>query len=159
MVERGRGGILMISSGFGLTFMPGFAGYIGTKHFLSGFTEGLRLDLAGTGVVVTQVCPGPVATEFESHVGNFTGAKIPGIVEISAERCARAAVRGLVQGRALVVPGLLVGFGLFLAAITPRFLLRAIYWLPARMLRKLQQQRALGAPTPATGGGAEPPPQ
>src|SRR5262245_30878299 len=81
MVERGSGGILNISSGFGLSFLPGFAAYIGTKHFTTGFTEALRSDLAGTGVVVTQVCPGPVATEFEQNIGNFTGVKQPSIVE------------------------------------------------------------------------------
>src|SRR5262249_28103797 len=42
MVAKGRGGILNVSSGFGLSFLPGFAGYIGTKFFVTGFTEALR---------------------------------------------------------------------------------------------------------------------
>jgi hypothetical protein len=33
MIERGRGGILNISSGFGLAVMPSFAAYIATKHY------------------------------------------------------------------------------------------------------------------------------
>jgi short-subunit dehydrogenase len=40
MVERKRGGILNISSGFGLGILPTFAAYCGTKHFVTGFTEG-----------------------------------------------------------------------------------------------------------------------
>lgn len=138
MVARGRGGILNVSSGWGLTFGPGLSVYIGTKHFVTGFTEGLRLDLAGTGVRVTQVCPGPVATEFNDTVGNFTGMSPPGLVEISAERCARAAIRGLDRGRALVVPGLLIRFILFLGTKTPRFILRLFYAPVARLLRKKQ---------------------
>src|SRR5262245_25447776 len=75
MVKARKGGILMVSSGFGLTFLPGFAGYIGSKHYVTGFTEALRLDVRSMGVVVTQVCPGPVATEFEEQMGNFTGIR------------------------------------------------------------------------------------
>lgn len=138
MVARGRGGILNVSSGWGLTFGPGLSVYIGTKHFVTGFTEGLRLDLAGTGVRVTQVCPGPVATEFNDTLGNFTGMKAPGLVEISPERCARAAIRALDRGRALVIPGLLIRFFLHLGMASPRFILRLFYRPVARLLRKKQ---------------------
>lgn len=145
MVARGRGGILNISSGFGLTVTPGFSAYIGTKHFVSGFTEGLRMDLAGTGVVVTQVCPGPVATEFNDHLGNPTGQDPPKLLVISAEACARAAVRAFLARRALVVPGfwmkLLIGMG----TSTPRWVLR-LFWGPiAKVLRK-KQLAEKGAP-------------
>lgn len=151
MVARGRGGILNISSGFGLTWGPGMAAYVGTKHFVTGFTEGLRLDLLGTGVVVTQVCPGPVATEFADNVGNFTGMDVPGFLEISPERCARAAIRALDRGRALVVPGILIRFFIFLGAKTPRWLLRLFFAPAARLLRK-KQLALLPGTAPSAGG-------
>ena len=59
MVDRGRGGVLNMGSGAGLTVMPAAAAYSASKHFMDGFSEALRADLTGTGVVVTQVCPGP----------------------------------------------------------------------------------------------------
>ncbi len=65
MVQRRRGGILNIGSGAGFSFMPGNAVYVGSKHFLDGFTESLRAEVAPAGVVVTQVAPGPVDTEFD----------------------------------------------------------------------------------------------
>ena len=65
-----KGGILNVSSGFGLTWMPFFSAYVGTKHFVSGFNSSLRAELSGTGVIVSQLCPGPVATEFESVAGD-----------------------------------------------------------------------------------------
>lgn len=150
MVARKRGGILNISSGFGLTWGPGMAAYAGTKHFVTAFTEGLRLDLVGTGVVVTQVCPGPVATEFADNVGNFTGMDVPGIVEISPERCARAAIRALDRRRALVVPGILIRFILFLGVWTPRWFLRLFFTPVARLLRK-KQIAALPEGSPGAG--------
>lgn len=138
MVERGKGGILNVSSGWGMSFAPGFSVYIGTKHFVTSFTEALRLDLAGTGVVVTQVCPGPVATEFEETMGNFTGQKVPGFVEITAEQCARSAVRAFDRRRALVVPGLVMKLLMFLGAWTPRFVLRLFGAPLGKSLRKKQ---------------------
>jgi len=138
MVERGRGGILNVSSGFGLEFMPGFSTYIATKHFLSGLTESMRLELRGVGVVVSQVCPGPVATEFESHIGNFTGQKPPSFIEISPERCARAAIRGFARGRALVIPGFWIKLLMGLGAISPRWLKRLVYLPIATQLRRAQ---------------------
>lgn len=136
MVARGRGGILNVSSGAGLTLMPGFAAYVGTKHFVTGFSETLRCDLSGTGVTVTQLCPGPVATEFEQTAGNFTGMKVPGFVEISAVTCAKAAFSGFRRGKALVVPGLVMKVLLGLTAWTPRWLVRFYTGIAARMLRK-----------------------
>lgn len=138
MVERGRGGILNVSSGFGMTFLPGFSVYVGTKHFVTSFTEALRLELAGTGVFVTQVCPGPVATEFEEHTGNFTGQKVPSLVQISAEQCARSAIRGFDRRRPLVVPGLLMKVLLGLGAWTPRFVFRLFGAPLGKALRKKQ---------------------
>src|SRR6185369_4783177 len=119
MVSRDRGGVLNVSSGFGLGVMPAFAAYIGTKHYVTGFTEGLYADLAGTRVTVTQVCPGPVATEFEDNVDNFTGMKPPAFIEITAEHCARAAVRGFDRRRAMIIPGFWMKLVMLSSDLTP----------------------------------------
>ncbi|MFW6023247.1 MAG: SDR family NAD(P)-dependent oxidoreductase [Myxococcota bacterium] len=140
MLERGRGGILNVSSGFGLEFMPGFAGYVGSKHFLSSFSESLRLEVRSRGVVVTQVCPGPVETEFTEVMGNVAGREPPSVVRISAERCARAAVRAFDGNRAIVVPGAMMKMVIGLGAVSPRFLKRLLYRPVAPVLRRLQSK-------------------
>lgn len=142
MIARRRGGILNISSGFGLAVMPSFAAYIATKHYVTGFTEALAADLAGTGVTATQVCPGPVATEFEQHVGNFTGTRVPRFIEISAEECARAAIRGFDRRRAMVVPGTLIKLALLLNAISPRFVRRIVAGLVGKIARRKELDAA-----------------
>jgi short-subunit dehydrogenase len=126
MVERGRGGVLNVSSGFGLSFMPGFAGYVGTKHFVTGFTECLRLEMRPKGVVVSQLCPGPVTTEF-LEIARMGKAKPPGIATVSAEQCARAAVHGFDADRAIIIPGIVMKTVLALGALTPRWVLRLLY--------------------------------
>jgi short-subunit dehydrogenase len=145
MVARRRGAILNVSSGFGLSFAPGFAVYVGTKHFVTGFSESLRLDLGGTRVVVTQVCPGPVATEFEEVAGNFTGHEVPYAVQITAAHCARDAIAGLERGRALVVPGLVPRIGMALLAWTPRVLQRLALARGGPWLRAKEQEADAGA--------------
>lgn len=149
MIARGRGAVLMVSSGFGLSFLPGFAGYVGTKHFVTGFTESLRLEAAGTGVRIGQVCPGPVATEFEENIGNFTGMKVPSFIELSSVDCAKACVRAIDRNRALVVPGILIALSLLLARFSPRWLVRIVLWPAGRRIRRMQQRaRESGAVAP-----------
>ncbi len=138
MLARGAGGILNVSSGFGLAFLPGFGVYAATKHYLTALSEVLRLELGPARVAVTQVCPGPVATEFEELAGNFTGQSA-GPVEISAEACARAALQAFERGRALVVPGAGIRTLMWLNAIAPRALKRLVFrpgasWMRGRQL-------------------------
>lgn len=138
MVERGKGGVLFVSSGFGLGYLPSFSAYVGTKHFITGMANALRAELSGTGVTVTQVCPGPVATEFEENAGNFTGRKVPGFIEITADHCARAAVNGFEANRAIVIPGLFMKLAMFLNGWTAGFVYRPIAALLGRVARKAQ---------------------
>ncbi len=137
MLAQKRGAILNISSGFGMAFLPGVAVYAGTKFYVTGFTESLRLELRGTGIVVTQSCPGPVDTEFEAIAGNPTGQKVPGWIQISAEQCARESLAALRRDRALVVPGFVIRSVLFLGNWTPRWVLRIMYsWMGGYLRRR-----------------------
>jgi uncharacterized protein len=106
MVARGGGGVLNVSSGAALAPLPGEATYSATKHFLRGLGKTLRLELAGTGVRLTESLPGPVETEFDAVAGvtEATGLGLDAI-RISAEQCARESVRAFDAGRAEVYPG------------------------------------------------------
>src|SRR6195952_5257537 len=69
MVPRGRGAILNVGSTAGFHPFPGQAGYAATKAFVRAYTEGLRAELAGTGVTAATLHPGPVRTEFLQSAG------------------------------------------------------------------------------------------
>ncbi len=122
MVARSRGGVLNIGSGAGLTLMPASAAYCASKHFVDGFSEALRADLAGTGVVVTQVCPGPVESEFDQVAGSGGGMKggPPQFLRISAAQCAREALAGFDRGAPLVFPGWAYRIGMRMLPLVPR---------------------------------------
>jgi short-subunit dehydrogenase len=127
MVERGRGGVLNIGAGAGLTVMPNAAAYVGTKHFVAGFSEALRADLAGTGVILTQACPGPLESEFDQVAGSSGGmvGAPPQFFQITAAQCAREALAGFERGKAVVFPGRIY-----------RLLMRALPLLPLWLRRK-----------------------
>lgn len=137
MVERGSGGVLNISSVLGLIYQPGVATYAGTKHFVTGYTRALRAELDGTGVVVTQVCPGPVATEFSEVAANRTLVRSPDFMRIDASECARAALRGFRRGRAAVHPGRANQALIVLLACMPQVVVR---WIMARSARRARAQ-------------------
>ena len=67
MLDQARGHIVVVSSGAGLRAFPWAAVYGGTKAFGRGFAEALRHELSGTGVSLTTVYPGEVATDLHGH--------------------------------------------------------------------------------------------
>jgi len=63
MLTRGRGHIITVSSDAGRKVFPGLAVYSGSKFFVEAVSQGLRLETAGTGLKVTTIQPGNVATD------------------------------------------------------------------------------------------------
>ena len=85
MLERGRGHIITVSSDAGRVVFPGLAVYCASKFFVEALSKGLRLETAGTGVKVSTVQPGNVATdlldlsgdeEALERFGQPTGARV-----------------------------------------------------------------------------------
>lgn len=64
MVRRRRGTVIHIGSIAGRQVYPGGNVYCATKHAVRALTDGLRIDLLGTGVRVSAIDPGMVDTEF-----------------------------------------------------------------------------------------------
>jgi len=66
MVRRGSGHVIHIGSIAGRQLYPRGNVYCATKHAVRALTDGLRLDLSGSGVRVTSIDPGLVDTEFST---------------------------------------------------------------------------------------------
>jgi short-subunit dehydrogenase len=135
MTRRGRGGVLNISSGWGLTWSPGAAVYAGTKHYVTAFTESLRCEVRPAGVAVTLVCPGPVDTEFADIAGLPGGGEAPRWLMQSSRACAVEAMRAFENDRALLIPGWGAWLMVSLGRLTPAWMFRAIGAPLARWLR------------------------
>jgi hypothetical protein len=126
MLARGQGGILQISSGASQLFLPGNAAYVATLRCLDGFIESLRLEVEGSGVVITQAAPGPV---------DDSRRQVP-FFHVSAEQCAREALACFERGEPLVYPGRGHRWVMTLLPRLPRAVRRALGRWAARDLRE-----------------------
>jgi short-subunit dehydrogenase len=107
MVAQGTGAILNVASIAAHQPLPMMATYAATKAFVLSFSEAVHGELAGTGVSVTCVCPGPTHSEFGARAGlRETEAATPEAVFMEAAEVAREAIAGMVAGRRTVTPGL-----------------------------------------------------
>lgn len=67
MLRAGKGHIVVMSSGAGLRPFPSAAGYSATKAAQRMLAEALRHECSGTGVSLTTVFPGEIATSLHDH--------------------------------------------------------------------------------------------
>lgn len=108
MRARRSGVIVNVSSIAGRLTLPWLTLYSATKHALSSFTDGLRMELRRDGVHVMEVCPGYVKTSFQEHV--LAGRPPERLVRsrrfaVTAEECAEAIARGVEHdARAVFTP-------------------------------------------------------
>jgi len=146
MWPQGGGHIVNVASVGGLVAHPLNVAYCASKHALVGFSKSLRLELAGTGIRVTVVCPGGTRTEFFERAQ----ADIPFAPEferylVSPEKVAAAIVQAADGVRAVVFPS----FTAWLLAAVDK-------WFPRLSARGNVRYRdrvlALTAPTPAQVG-------
>jgi uncharacterized protein len=120
MLQRHQGGILNVSSIASYLPGPGQAVYNASKAFVKSFSQALSEETRNTGVRVTALCPGPVATEFEA-VASYapTTSRNPTMRVASASAVAVAGWQGLAAGKPVVVPDLLTRIGLQTLRVLP----------------------------------------
>ena len=129
MVERHRGGVLNVASVAGFVPGPGMAVYYATKAFVLSFSEALAGELAGTGVKVMALCPGPTATNF-GKVAHFNdnndNARLVRVASMTAEEVAVKGHKAFRAGRVVAVSGWRNRLLVLLIRMTPRLLVRRI---------------------------------
>lgn len=122
-VKKDKGMILNVASAAGfLPAGPFISTYYGTKAYVLNLTRGVAKELkkAGSKVTVSALCPGPVKTEFNKVAGgNFA------IVGMDSKKTAQIGIEGMLKGKTVIAPGVLVKIGRFLTRLLPENLLAA----------------------------------
>jgi short-subunit dehydrogenase len=98
MRQRSSGTIVNVGSIAGKMPLPWMTVYSASKYAVGALTEGLRMELRGSGVRTMLVCPGYVTTGFQQNVraGQAPEAVVRGRrMAITAAECARAIRRGV----------------------------------------------------------------
>lgn len=101
MRERGEGRVLNVASTGAWQPGPYMAAYYASKAYVLSLTRALREEYHGTGVTVSALCPGSIATEFSRRSGRADPGRA-----MTPEKVAKIAVDGLLKGRGVITPGL-----------------------------------------------------
>ncbi len=107
MVERGFGRVVNVASVAGL--VPGTAGatlYGAAKSHMIKFSEAVALELQGTGVHVTAVCPGYTYSEFHDVNGSRERvSRLPGLMWMDANTVVRQSLDAAERGDMVYING------------------------------------------------------
>jgi short-subunit dehydrogenase len=129
MVTRKRGAILNVSSIAGFMPIRTMATYAASKAYVTSFSEAVRGEVRKSGIVVTALCPGPVATEFD-QVAQRNSSKRPypnpGFAYVAVEDVVRAGLEAVERNKPLVVPGIVMKIAMLLVRLTPMAILRRL---------------------------------
>jgi short-subunit dehydrogenase len=104
MVERGEGAIINVSSV--ASFAPDAKAptYAASKAWVTSFTQGVREQIAGSGVRMLALTPGLVPTEFQEKAG--VEANVPSPFWLDPAQVVDTALKDLAAGHGVSVPGL-----------------------------------------------------
>lgn len=122
MTRRGRGAVLNVGSVAALT-----AGgtYAAAKAWVRTFTEGLAVELRGTGVTATVVAPGFTQTEFHARA-DLDMSQIPDAAWLDASAVVAEALADVRRGVVLSTPSGRYKAAAALLRIAPRRAVRAV---------------------------------
>ena len=132
-VRKDKGYILNVCSSAGFMAGPRMATYYATKNYITKLTMAINEELrvSKSHVVVSALCPGPVATEF-NQVAHGTFA----IREASSYEVAKYAIDKLMKKKMIIVPTLLMKLTLFFNRFVPyRLALYIAYKIQIRKSR------------------------
>jgi uncharacterized protein len=121
MVRRGRGAILNVAS---MAALLASGTYSAHKAWVRSFTEGLAVELKGTGVTATSVNPGFVHTEFHQR-GNVDVSMYPEVAWLQPQAVVATALADVRRGKVLSTPSLRYKTAAGLARVSPRSAIRA----------------------------------
>ncbi|CAN5263419.1 SDR family NAD(P)-dependent oxidoreductase [soil metagenome] len=122
MKARGSGTIINISSAAGYITM---GSYSAIKAWVRSYSEGLAVELKGSGVQVTALCPGWVHTDFHDRAG-IRKSSIPGFLWIDLDEMVEEGLRDAAKGKVISIPSKRYSFLMFLARHAPRSGIRAV---------------------------------
>lgn len=124
-LKKSQGLVVGVASLTGKTGVPTRTFYAGSKHAMAGFFDSLRIELMNTGVDVTMIYPGLVATEVRERALGSDGKPLTksymsekGIM--SAETCAEIMMKALIKRKREVVMTPRGKLSLWLKLIAPK---------------------------------------
>ena len=121
---NGPSHILNVGSMGGFFMLPQKIVYSATKAFVYAFSQGLRMELAPSGITVSVLCPGGTDSNEKTTAIN---ADLKGLARISIlqpHEVAKEAIEKMLKGQLRIIPGFLNKVSYHVGRIVPEFVHR-----------------------------------
>lgn len=124
-VEKNRGYILNVASLAAFGAGPLMAAYYGSKAYVLKMTQAIYQELraSNSNVVVSALCPGPVATQFNERAGvKFS------VAPMKSTSVAKYAIKQMFKGKLIILPGIVAKVTALVSGVLPaKLMLSACY--------------------------------
>ena len=137
---RGYGHILNVASL--AAFFPGplFGAYYASKAYVLRLSQSIAEELRRekSSVKISVLCPGPVHTEFSSvakvNFGDGT-EKLAGLVVLKSPDVAKYAIKKMLAGKEIIIPGAIMKIAIFMRRIFPeKWLSKVVYTIQSKKM-------------------------
>lgn len=118
--------IMNVASTAAYQAVPTLSTYAATKGFVLLFTRGLKWELKGTGISVSCLSPGPTTTGFIDRANLGRIKEKSEKFSMTPDAVAKIAIKGMLAGKAEIIPGFINWLSAKLAELVPKVLTEKI---------------------------------
>ena len=122
LAEEPDARILNISSLASFFTMPYKAVYASSKGFIYQFSRALRMEYLNTPLRISVACPGPITTNRHVIQRINDQGRISKFMVLSPEKTARLCLRGMLKGKAFIIPGFPNKFLYWMDKLLPQYI-------------------------------------
>ena len=133
MIKQGAGRVLNVASVASFQPVPSMSAYAATKAYVLSLTESLSEECRGSGVYITALCPGLTKTDM---VEDVQGSNVPEFLMSDPHDVAREGYDALMSGEVIRIPGVTNQAAIAWAKHQPRWLVRGLGGLLAKISPK-----------------------
>lgn len=140
-IKRDSGRILNVASIAAFFPGPRFSAYYATKAYVLRLSQSIAEELRRkkSKVTISVLCPGPVETEFEQVASVSFGAKdepLKNGIILKSKDVARFAIKKFLDGKSVIIPGILMKTSAFLRHIlSDKFLAKVLYIIQSKKIK------------------------